>query len=175
VRLTLPGVVMVLAMGLLLGWRWGPASQQPVRGLRVVERFLAAERDGQVDSALALYCGCNVLPVADEVVPVFRTRVLRSSVGADTAKVVIEYLDLGQAHSLDRRSAGPRNFRFIAEVRREVATLSVVRDSIGRLRIACAFPPQHWSVQYFERFAKDLDDSSRTQWVRALHEARTLK
>ena len=151
-------------------------SRQAAQAL--VARYVAADTSGQglADSTDALLLPCEGDRATDEIEPVAKVAILSASGGRDSAHVTVEYRVLGEANSEDAVRAGATNWRFTKQVRAQIDTFVVVRDSTDQLRIVCGpYPGNHWGVSVMKLRATHMDARSRIAWSSALRESGILR
>ena len=137
--------------------------------LNLVRQFVALDSAGQgyLAEANSLFEPCEAR-VADQVEPVSRILLSPSYGSGDTVAIPAEYHVVGHATSVDEREVGPRNWKFEYGPAIQVDTFRVVRDSTGKLRIACGpHYGNHPALASMAWMLKKLDGASATDWKRA--------
>ncbi len=162
----------------------GPAAnaQQPplVReATALVAKFVAADTMGDAKAAEALWYpsppggGVPYCELAAEGFEIMRSAaVLTGTVVGDSVRVSVRYKILGHAWSEDPQTAGRTSWRFKRRVTDKTFVLSVVRDSVGKLWIACIrrVPPNHLTISKWRELVPLLDSRSLEEWNAAVRD-----
>ncbi|SRR6266516_1330017 len=162
-------VALVLGMGCQQSAR--PPQRLVQEAAELVDRFVAADTSGQVDSAYALIykTNCDVLPSADYIAPTASARRVGEEMHGDTVAIIVEYNVVGEASAGDSRAMGGQNWRFVPGAKTERSRFNIVHDSAGHPWIDCDYhPPIHLSVSLMGPYVERLDSASRAGWESAV-------
>ena len=123
--------------------------------------YVAQDTGGRGHGADSLVFPCEGDQAVDFIYLTDGVRLLAPDIRADTIRIVALYNTLGEVWGDD-----PTRWHFREQSTVDTNTFDVVRDSSGRIGIACgSFHANHSTLAHLTDALEHLDDSSRVAWA----------